>query len=152
MLKLKEYAKSILTPVIIGGIVGIIISGNIDYNSLNKPVLSPPSILFPIIWTIIYILMGISYGILKDKKIIDSKTKIIYYSQLIVNALWSIIFFVFKWRLFSFIWIILLDILIIIMIYEFYKKSKTAGLLQILYIVWSLFATYLNLFIYLLNR
>lgn len=152
MLKLKEYAKSILTPVIIGGIVGIIISGNIDYNSLNKPVLSPPSILFPIIWTIIYILMGISYGILKDKKIIDSKTKIIYYSQLIVNALWSIIFFVFKWRLFSFIWIIVLDILIIIMIYEFYKKSKTAGLLQILYIVWSLFATYLNLFIYLLNR
>ena len=58
MLKFKVFAKSILIPVIIGGIVGLIISGSIDYNSLQKPVLSPPSILFPIMWTILYILMG----------------------------------------------------------------------------------------------
>lgn len=152
MSKLKTYAKSILIPVIIGGIVGLIISGSIDYNSLQKPFLSPPSILFPIMWTILYVLMGISYGILEDKSLIDSKIKIIYYLQLFVNALWSIIFFTFKWRLFGFIWIILLDILVITMIINFYKKDKLSGLLQIPYLLWSLFASYLNLFIYLLNK
>lgn len=152
MSKFKIYAKSILIPVIIGGIVGLIISRFIDYNSLQKPFLSPSSILFPIIWTILYILMGVSYGILEDKSLIDSKTKIIYYSQLFVNSLWSIIFFVLKWRLFAFIWIILLDILVIIMIINFYKNNKLSGLLQIPYLLWSLFASYLNLFIYLLNN
>lgn len=151
MQKLKIYAKSILIPVIIGGIVGLIISKSIDYNSLQKPFLAPPSILFPIMWTILYILMGISYGILKSKGLIDSKTKIIYYLQLFVNAMWSIIFFTFKWRLFAFIWIVLLDILVIIMIIDFYKKNKLSGLLQIPYLLWILFASYLNLSIYLLN-
>lgn len=152
MAKFRTYAKSILIPVIVGGIVGFIISGSIDYNSLQKPFLAPPSILFPIMWTILYILMGVSYGILEDKELIDSKTNVIYYSQLFVNALWSIIFFTLKWRLFAFIWIILLDILVIIMIVNFYKKNKLSGLLQILYLLWLLFASYLNLSIYLLNK
>lgn len=152
MSKFKLYAKSILIPVIVGGIVGFIISGFMDYNSLQKPFLAPPSILFPIVWTILYILMGVSYGILEDKKANDSKTNFIYYLQLFVNALWPIAFFVFKWRLFAFIWIILLDILVAIMIMVFYKKNKLSGLLQIPYLLWSLFASYLNLFIYLLNK
>lgn len=152
MSKFKLYAKSIIIPVIVGGIVGLLISGSIDYNPLQKPFLAPPSIVFPIAWTILYILMGVSYGILKDKSLIDSKTNVIYYLQLIVNALWSIIFFTLKWRLFAFIWIILLDILVIVMIINFYKKNKLSGLLQIPYLLWSLFASYLNLFIYLLNR
>ena len=152
MSKFKLYAKSILIPVIVGGIVGLLISGSIDYNSLQKPFLAPPSILFPIMWTILYILMGVSYGILKDKSLIDSKTNVIYYLQLFVNALWPIAFFVLKWRLFAFIWIVLLDILVIVMIINFYKKNKLSGLLQIPYLLWSLFASYLNLFIYLLNK
>ena len=152
MSKFKIYAKSILIPVIIGGIVGLIISGSIDYNSLQKPPLAPPSIVFPIVWTILYVLMGISYGILKDKLLIDSKTNAIYYLQLFFNALWPIAFFSFKWRLFAFIWIILLAILVILMIVNFYKKSKLAGLLQIPYLLWTLFASYLNLFMYLLNK
>lgn len=152
MEKLKIYIKSILLPVIIGGIVGIIISNSIDYNTLIKPAFAPPSILFPIIWTILYILMGVSYGILKNANSVDTKIKSIYYLQLFVNALWSILFFIFKWRLFSFFWILLLDVLVIIMIYHFYNKDKLAGLLQIPYIIWILFATYLNLAVYLLNR
>lgn len=151
MQKFKIYFKTILIPVLIGGIVGILISGSMDYNYLEKPFLSPPSILFPIVWTILYILMGISYGILKEKKLIDSETKLIYYLQLFVNAMWSIIFFIFKWRFFAFLWIILLDILVIIMINKFYNKDKLAGLLQIPYLIWILFATYLNLAFYLLN-
>lgn len=152
MLKFKTYLKTILVPIIIGGIVGIIISGFMDYNSLIKPFLSPSSIVFPIVWTILYILMGISYGILESKGLNNYDTRLIYYLQLGVNALWSIFFFVFKWRGFSFIWIVLLIILVILMIIEFYRKNKIAGLLQIPYLLWIIFASYLNLMIYLLNR
>lgn len=152
MSKIKIYAKSILIPVIIGGVIGLIISRSIDYNSLQKPPLSPPSILFPIVWTILYVLMGISYGILDSKSLIELKTKIIYSLQLFVNATWSLIFFTLKWRLFAFIWIIILDILVVVMIIDFFKKNKTAGLLQIPYLLWIIFASYLNLGVYLLNK
>ena len=152
MSKIKIYAKSILIPVIIGGVIGLIISRSIDYNSLQKPPLSPPSILLPIVWTILYVLMGISYGILDSKSLIELKTKIIYSLQLFVNATWSLIFFTLKWRLFAFIWIIILDVLVIVMIIDFFKKNKTAGLLQIPYLLWIIFASYLNLGVYLLNK
>ncbi len=152
MEKLKIYAKSILLPVIIGGIVGILISNYIDYDSLIKPFLAPPSIVFPIMWTILYILMGISYGILKSKNLLNSEIKWIYYLQLFVNAMWSIIFFIWKWRFFAFLWIILLDVLVIILVIKFYQKNKISGLLQIPYLLWTLFASYLNLSIYLLNK
>lgn len=152
MEKLKIYAKSILIPVIIGGIVGILISNYIDYDSLIKPFLAPPSIVFPIMWTILYILMGISYGILKSKNLLNSEIKWIYYLQLFVNAMWPIIFFIWKWRFFAFLWIILLDVLVIILVIKFYQKNKISGLLQIPYLLWTLFASYLNLSIYLLNK
>lgn len=152
MSKFKIYARSILIPVLVGALIGFITSGFIDYNSLEKPFLSPPSIVFPIVWTILYILMGVSYGILKSNSLLDSETNFIYYLQLFVNALWSIFFFVFQWRLFAFFWIILLIILVLAMIVKFYSKNKLSGLLQIPYLLWILFATYLNLFIYLLNR
>ncbi len=151
MSKIKIYAKSILIPVIIGGIVGLFISSSIDYSGLEKPFLSPPSIAFPIVWTILYILMGISYGILESKKLNDSNIKLIYNIQLFVNAMWSIFFFTLKWRFFAFIWILILDILVIRMIIEFYKKNKLSGLLQIPYLLWILFASYLNIAIYLIN-
>lgn len=150
--RIKIYAKSILIPVVVGGIVGLIISGAIDYNSLQKPFLAPPSIVFPIVWTILYILMGISYGILKSKGLTDKKIDLIYYVQLGVNAIWSIIFFLLKWRLFAFLWIIILSVLVIVMTIKFYKKDKTAGLLQIPYLLWVLFASYLNFAIYILNK
>ena len=160
--KLKIYIKSILMPVIIGSIVGFVISKFIDYDTLKRPLLSPPSIAFPIVWTIIYILMGISFGILKNQyinnlSILNNKegkllsTRQLYYIQLAVNALWSIIFFIFKWRLFAFIWILILIILVILMIIDFYKKNKLAGLLQIPYLLWLIFAAYLNLGVYILN-
>lgn len=152
MIKFKNYAKSIFLTLIVGGIVGVIISNSIDYNNLAKPFLAPPSLVFPVVWTILYILMGVSYGILKNNSLLDNKTKIIYYLQLFINALWSIFFFTLKTRLFSFFWILLLITLVIIMIIEFYKKNKLAGLLQIPYLLWILFASYLNLSIFLLNK
>ena len=150
--KIITYIKSILVPVIIGGVVGLIIFPFMDYNFLQQPLLAPPSILFPIVWTILYVLMGISYGILKSNQLADEDINKIYYLQLFVNALWSIFFFVFKWRFFSFIWILVLDVLVIIMIKRFYSKNKLSGLLQIPYLLWIIFASYLNLSIYLLNK
>lgn len=152
MSKFKIYVKSIFIPIIVGGFVGLLISNFIDYNYLQKPPLAPPSILFPIMWSVLYVLMGISYGILESRELVNSKINNIYYLQLFVNAMWSIIFFILKWRLFAFIWIVLLDILVIVMIVQVYKKHKLSGILQIPYLLWILFASYLNLSIYLLNR
>lgn len=151
MKKIFSKLKYLVLPLLVGGTVGFIISKFIQYDNLNKPFLSPPQLAFPIVWTILYILMGISFGILSEKNLLDSESKFLYYFQLLINALWSIFFFVFEWRLFAFIWIILLDIVVIFMTINFYKKNKLAGLLQIPYIIWILFATYLNLAFYLLN-
>ena len=148
----KIYSKSILIPVAIGGVVGLIISNFMDYGSLEKPILAPPGIAFPIIWTILYILMGISYGILESNSNIDCNVNLIYYSQLFLNALWPIFFFVFKWRLFSFIWLLLLVFLVLLMVIRFYLKDTKAGILQIPYLLWTIFASYLNLFTYILNK
>ncbi len=152
MSKFKVYLKSILVPVILGGIVGIFISQFMDYGSLNKPPFAPPGIVFPIVWTILYVLMGVSYGILKYNNLVDEKIDRIYYLQLFVNLLWPIFFFAFKWRLFSIIWIILLVVLVATMIYRFYQKNKASALIQIPYLLWTIFATYLNIGFYLLNK
>ena len=113
MSQFKIYAKSILIPVGVGLIIGAITSSSIEYNTLIQPVLAPPSILFPIVWTILYVLMGISYGRLKSKNLVNSEINFIYYLQLFVNALWSIIFFTFKWRLFAFFWLLVLILLVV---------------------------------------
>ncbi len=152
MNKIIIYIKAILLPVLVGALVGIITSGSMDYNMLQKPPLAPPGAVFPIVWTILYILMGVSYGILKVNNQTDEEIDWIYYIQLAINALWSIIFFNFKWRLFAFVWIILLVVAIISMIRKFWGKNKIAGLLQIPYILWVIFATYLNFGFYILNR
>ncbi len=146
------YVKSILLPVVLGSIVGFITFSSMDYDYLVQPSFAPPAILFPIVWSILYTLMGVSYGILKTNSLTDTKINNIYYLQLFVNLLWSIIFFVLKWRLFAFFWILLLIVLVILMIVEFYKRNKISGLLQIPYLLWITFASILNLSLYLLNR
>lgn len=149
-MKLSRKLFYLFLPVVLGSLVGFIISGSINYNELIKPPLAPPSWLFPIMWTIIYLLMGISYYLLKQDNDNDILSKI-YYVQLGVNLLWSIIFFVFEARLLACIWIVLLDILVGLMIYWFYNTKKISGYLNILYMLWILFATYLTIGIYVLN-
>ena len=151
MYKVKIYIKIILIPLILGGIVGLLISSSMDYNMLNKPPLALPGVVFPIVWTILYLLMGISYGIIDSNELMDFDTKSIYYIQLVVNLLWPIIFFVFKLRLLAFIWILILLALVVTMIVKFYSKNRVAAFLQIPYLLWVLFASYLNLFAYILN-
>ena len=147
----KIYIKSILIPVVIGFIIGLITNSSIDYTIINRPKISPPGWIFPVVWTILYILMGISYGLLIENKKNDLKTKSIYIAQLFLNYSWSIIFFTLKLRFLAIICIILLLISIIIMIAIFFKRNKMSGILQIPYLLWCLFATYLTISIYLLN-
>ena len=87
MQNIKIFIKSIAIPLLLGLLVGVIISGSMDYEMLKKPFLAPPGWLFPIVWTILYILMGVSYGILESKGLDNSEVKSIYYAQLITNLL-----------------------------------------------------------------
>ncbi len=138
-------------PLLCGSIIGLIIADFIDYGTLNKPLLSPPGFLFPIIWSIIYLLLGISYYLFKTNNSCTIKESKIYYTQLGVNLLWSIFFFVFKWRFFSIFWTILLLILVIYLLYLFFQRYKLSGYLNIPYLLWLIFATYLTIGVYILN-
>ena len=147
----KLLILNIILPLAIGGIGSLLGNPN-NFDLINKPEFTPPAIVFPIVWTILFILMGISAYIIstsddRDKK----KAYIIYIAQLIVNGLWPLFFFRLGWYLFSFIWILLLITLVIIMIDKFYKINKTSGYLQLPYLAWLIFASILNLSIYLLN-
>ena len=145
-------AKNITLPITLGGLVGLIISQFMDYNTLQKPPLSPPGFIFGIVWSILYLLMGIAYGMLVYKGKSDAEVSKIYWTQLIINLIWPILFFVFKIRLFSSIWIIILLILVISMVIKFYKKDKIIGYSQIPYLLWIMLATYLNIGVYILNE
>lgn len=151
---MKEKIVSIFylfSPLLLGTIIGILTSNYMDYSNITKPLFSPPGFIFPIVWTILYLLMGLSYFIIKKTETSDKKIDFVYYLQLFFNLSWSIIFFVFKFRLLSVIWIVILDILVIYMIYLFYKKIKLSAYLNIPYLIWILFATYLTIGIFILN-
>ena len=150
-MKLSQKLLYILTPLIGGSIVGLIINKSIDYNYLVNPPLSPPSYLFPIVWSILYLLIGTSYYIYRKNNNDDPLTIRLYYIQLILNCLWSIIYFTLKLRTLAVIWIIVLAITIIYLMIRFYKEERTSFYLFIPYILWVLFATYLNIGIVVLN-
>ena len=91
-MKLSKKLLYIFLPLVIGGIISLFINSNIDINTLNKPPLVPPSIVFPIVWTILYLLMGISFYLIKKDPVDSDKVNKIYYLQLFLNYIWSIIF------------------------------------------------------------
>ena len=141
----------IFIPIILGTIVGLLLMNSYEfYQSLIKPPLAPPSWLFPIVWSILYLLMGISYYMVVNDKD-DLLAKQIYRLQLFFNLLWPVIFFAFRLLLLSSIWIICLDVLVFYMILLFYKINNKFGLWQVPYLLWTLFATYLNISFFILN-
>ena len=121
---------------------------NFDTDSLVKPLLFPPKILFPIVWTILYFLMSISLYL--SSKYNKNLYKA-YGIQLILNSLWSPLFFMFKTYLFSTIELLILIVFVAIMIKEMKLENKLSAYLQIPYFIWLLFALYLNVSIYILN-
>ncbi len=153
----KSYIIAVLIPLIVGGVSALLTSGNMNlYDKIIQPPLAPPPVLFPIVWTVLYVLMGISSGIIYNSKNGTAAQRnnalAVYGLQLFVNFFWSIIFFNLNAFLFSFILIIVLWLFVILMIIRFYKIDKTAAYLQIPYLLWVTFAAYLTLAIYILNR
>ena len=150
----KMLILYILGALAAGG-VGALLGGNMDaFEEINKPALTPPAIVFPIVWTILFVLMGISSYLVcannTDKKF-KKRACFIYLLQLTVNVLWSLFFFKLRWYFFSFIWVLLLLLFIIFMIVKFYKIKPLAGYLQIPYLIWTTFAAILTYSIYTLN-
>lgn len=159
MIFLKIYLKKLLIaiaiPLLAGGLSAFISKkGMASFNEVTKPPLSPPNWLFPVAWSILYILMGIaSYLVYVSGKNKNTKTALYFYGiQLIFNFFWSLFFFNTKNYLFSFVWLIVLWFLIIITTVLFRRINKTASFLMIPYIIWVTFAAYLNLGIYILNK
>ena len=150
----KALVVSILISVGVGALSALLTRNSMDvYEKVIQPPLSPPSWIFPVVWTILFILMGISaYLIYISDSFYRNSALRIYATQLVVNFFWSIIFFNLEMYLLSFLWLLLLLLLIILMIMSFFKINKTAAYLQIPYLLWVTFAGYLNLGIYLLNK
>ena len=148
------YLVSIAITLAIGFLSGLATSaGMADYERLIKPPLTPPSGVFAIVWPILYVLMGIGAAIIWQSRHRTRKRALrIYILQLLFNALWSVIFFTFQAYYLAFVWLILLWIMILNMIFAFYRINRLAGLMQIPYLLWVSFAAYLNYSIWLLNR
>ena len=155
--KIRIYAVSIAISLGVGVVSALLTRDNMDiYTQVKTPPLSPPSILFPIVWTILYILMGISAAMVFTTKTASLKERkdalSVYGLSLFFNFFWSIVFFNIRAYFFSFIWLIALLFLIILTIFRYAKINRTAAYLQIPYALWVTFAGYLNAGIWLLNR
>ena len=152
----KPYAFWIILSEAVGGR-----SGWLTYNGMEtykaevaKPLLSPPSIVFPIVWGILFALMGIGAACiyLVSASRVRSRSLLLFMVQLVVNFFWRIIFFNLQAYGFAFLWLLLLWVLILLMILSFHKADRIAAWLQVPYLLWVAFAAYLNFGVWLLNR
>ena len=150
----KKLIACVAIPLAVGGVSALLTRESMKaFEELNQPALSPPGWLFPVVWTILYVLMGIaSYLVITKEETYRTGIAITVYTiQLVFNFFWSIIFFNLEMYLTAFIWLILLWGLIAITTFVFYRISKPAGYLMIPYLLWVTFAGYLNYGVYLLN-
>ncbi len=150
----KNLIIALVIPLVVGGLSALLSGGMENFSSINKPPLSPPGWLFPIVWTILYLMMGLaSYLIFNAKAPTYKKNSalLFYGMQLFFNFFWSIFFFRFEAYLFAFLWLLVMWMLIIITTIKFLSVRKSAGILLLPYLFWVTFAAYLNLSIYLLN-
>ena len=150
--KWKELVISIAIPLAVGFIFSIFSRSGMVYKEILKPFLSPPGFIFPIVWTILYVLMGISSLIIYSSSSYKREDALkLYIVQLFVNGFWTVIFFNLRLYFLAFLWIILLIVLVVIMISRFYNIDKKAAYLQIPYLIWLLFALYLSFGVFVLN-
>ncbi|MCC8027307.1 MAG: tryptophan-rich sensory protein [Clostridium sp.] len=155
---MKNNHKLIITclaiPLAAGGVSAFITRNSMSvFRQLKKPPFSPPGWVFPVVWTILFVLMGAASYLVKTAGYTRQRTKALtaYAVQLTVNFFWPIFFFKCKWYLFAFIWLAALWCLVAATIKYSYAVSKKAAYLLIPYILWITYAGYLNLFIFLLN-
>ena len=151
--RIRPYVLSIAIALAVGGLSALVTNDSMKfYEHLMKPPLAPPGTVFPIVWTILFVLMGISAALVyTSDNTAKNRALTLYAVQLVVNFFWPVFFFVIQARLFSFFWLLLLLVLVIAMTVQFSKHSKLAAWLQAPYIAWLIFAAYLNMAAYILN-
>ncbi len=152
--KWKQLVVCLLIPLAVGALSALLSGGMEAFSQMNKPPLSPPGWLFPIVWTILYLLMGFASWLVLISDAPKRKIRhalVVYGIQLAVNFFWSLIFFGAEQYLLAFVWLILLWVLIIWTMVKFYDIRQLAGELLLPYLLWVTFAGYLNFAIYLLN-
>ncbi len=152
--KYKPYLKSIALPLAVGAISAFITMKGMPYYQMQeKPFFTPPNVAFPIVWTILYILMGVSAARIKQSN--DPKRKNAlktYLLQLGINFFWSVIFFGLHRYFLAFLWLLLLIFMVARMIKDFAEIDLKASKLQIPYFIWCCFAAILNFSVWWLNR
>lgn len=153
--KRKQLLLCILIPLAVGGLSAWISGDSMKgFETMNKPPFSPPGWLFPVVWTILYVLMGLaSYLVLNSGQDTYRIRNAIgwYAAQLVANFLWPILFFKLSWYLAAFFWLLLLWMLVLVTTLKFYRLSSRAGDLMLPYLLWTTFAAYLNYGVYRLN-
>ncbi len=154
-IKLKKLLLCLAIPLLVGGLAALLsMSGMREFDALIKPPLTPPAWVFPVVWTALYLMMGLASYIVSEAdrpKEDISAALTVYGCQLAVNFFWPILFFHFKLRLFAFFWLVALWLAVIANLAFFRKLDKRAGNLILPYLVWVTFAGYLNFGVYLLN-
>lgn len=151
--KILTYVVAIAIPLAVGGLSAWVNAGKFDNASLIKPPLSPPDWLFGVVWSILFVLMGVSAArvyLHGGEGVSDAL--FVWATQLAVNFLWTVFYFSFEALLLSFFWLLFLLALVILMAVRFERICAGAGKLQIPYTVWLIFAGYLNFATWLLNR
>ena len=150
---LRPYVISVVLVLAASGIVGWITSEAMPaYEAVLKSPLTPPSSVFPIVWTVLYILMGIGAAMVWQSSDPGRTHALkIYAVQLIFNLFWSILFFNLQMYGLAFFWLLFLLMLIILMIVSFRQVSPTAAILQVPYLIWVSFAGYLSYWVWVLN-
>ena len=153
-----KKSLTFIIPVIICFLVGFTASNfQTDaienwYPYLNKPSLTPPNIIFPVMWSVLYACMGISVGlIIKSKDVRKNKVIALFLIQLVLNFCWSFLFFYLRNPFMGLIDIMLLDLFLILYCVSSYRISHSASYLFIPYILWVSFAAYLNIYIFIYN-
>lgn len=148
----KNLITAVAIPLAVGGLSAWITKDGMKaFETVNQPPLTPPMWLFPVVWSILFVLMGIASYLVVMQKGEDTKALTLYTVQLIFNFFWSIWFFNLGWYLFAFLWLVALWILILATTVAFYRISKPAAWLMLPYLVWVALAGYLNLGVWWLS-
>ena len=152
---LRPYLFFVVLALAVGGAAGAAARAGMEaYDLLTKPPATPPDRLFPVVWTLLYLLMGIAMGLVWRSSIGRARKEAtaLWSIQLAVNGLWPVLFFLLGAHGPAFFWLVGLIVLVLFMIADFSRRNAAAAWLSAPYLLWLLFAAYLNLGIWLLNR
>lgn len=158
--EIRNFLINIAIPLLLGYLSSVVVklmtgsNMQVLYDGLTKPSFAPPGIIFPIVWTVLYILIGTSAYLVLRKgnnhpKVVDSM--FYYMLQLGLNFTWSILFFGLGLRFTALVCLVILIAVVVIMIMKFSKINKKAGYLNLIYLIWLVYAAFINYFIWLIN-